>query len=163
MTPKSLKQIGWREWVSLPGLGVPAVKAKLDTGARTSALHATHIQPFTREGAQWVRFTVHPLQRRRRPVFVCEAVVVDQRAVISSNGQRERRYFIRTEITLGDQSWLIDLSLTHREGMSFRMLLGRSAIRGRFVVSPATSFLMGKRLSNAYKNPTIKSTPPVEK
>jgi hypothetical protein len=152
-----LLDIGWREWVSLPQLGVLAVKAKIDTGARTSALHATKITPFKRDGVAMVRFNVRPIQRRRQPEIVCEAEVLEQRTVTSSNGQQQTRYVIRTEIRLGDQSWPIELTLARRRGMTFRMLLGRTAMRHHCVVNPAASYLAGKELSNAYKNVTIAS------
>jgi hypothetical protein len=135
--------IGWREWVSLPDLNVDAIKAKIDTGARTSALHAFRIEPFQREGATWVRFELHPLQRSRAMRVTSEACVVDERSVRSSNGRVDRRYIIKTLLRLGDVAWPIELSLANRDEMGFRMLLGRTALRGRTVIEPGRSFLLG--------------------
>ncbi|MEZ5166035.1 MAG: ATP-dependent zinc protease [Acidimicrobiales bacterium] len=132
--------IGWREWVRFPDLVPEAVKAKVDTGARTSALHAFRIRGFERDGAEWVRFEVHPVQRSSRGSRVVEAPVVEHRRVRSSNGEVESRPVIRTTVELGGQSWPILVTLTTRDEMGFRVLLGRSAIRRRFVVDVARSF-----------------------
>ena len=137
--------VGWREWAGLPDLGVDRIKAKIDTGARTSAIHAFEIRPFERGGAKFVRFSLHPVQRRRQPVIECEAQVVDERVVTSSNGERQRRYVIETAIALGNEVWPIELTLTNRDEMGFRMLLGRRALRRRFVVDPGSSFRLSRR------------------
>ncbi len=134
--------IGWREWVALPGLGIDAIKTKIDTGARTSALHAYEVKRFRRKGKRFVRFYVHPLQRRRRPEVLCEARLIGERTVISSNGEPEHRYVIETDVQIGDRQWPIEITLTNRDEMSFRMLLGRQALRNRFVVDPGSSYKM---------------------
>lgn len=141
---QKLPLIGWREWVTLPGLGLPAVKAKIDTGARTSSLHAYHIEPFKLKGANWVRFCVHPVQRRNDIVEVCEAEVVDRRHVTDSGGHKELRYVVATPLRMGKDEWRIELTLTNRDPMQFRMLLGRQALRGHLMIDPKRSFLMRK-------------------
>lgn len=138
-------RVGWREWVRLTDLGVAAIKAKIDTGARTSALHAFAIEPFRRSGALWVRFDVHPLQRSSSVKIKCEAKAVDERAVRNSGGLVERRYIIQTRLMLGDHAWPIELALANRDQMGFRMLLGRTALEGRALIEPGRSFLTGHR------------------
>jgi hypothetical protein len=137
--------IGWREWVGLPDLGIQQIKAKVDTGARTSSLHAYKIVPFSRDNATYVRFFVHPVQRRRQPEIECTALVVDQRHVTNSGGKASERYVIRTTLWLGDQRWPIELTLTDRDQMGFRMLLGRQAMRRRCIVDPGRSYVMKKQ------------------
>lgn len=136
-----LSIVGWREWVRLPELGLGSIKAKVDTGARTSALHALAQEPFMRDGAPWVRFVVEPRQRDQHTRRVCEAPVVERRLVRNSGGHCQQRYVIRTQLSLGGLRWPIELTLTARPQMGFRMLLGRSAIKGRFVVDPGRSYL----------------------
>jgi hypothetical protein len=131
--------IGWREWVGLPALDVDRIKAKIDTGARSSALHAIHIERFTSRGAPWVRFEIHPLQRGG-PTVVAEAELLDERRVRNPGGRTEMRPVIHTPIELLGQVWDIELTLTPRWGMGFRMLLGREAVRHRFLVDPGRSF-----------------------
>jgi hypothetical protein len=143
--PNECLRVGWREWVRLADLGVGAIKAKIDTGARTSALHAFAIEPFRKSGALWVRFEVHPVQRSSMVKIRCEARAIDERAVRNSGGQVERRYVIKTRLTLGDGSWPIELALANRDQMGFRMLLGRTALEGRALIEPGRSFLAGKR------------------
>lgn len=136
--------IGWREWVALPELGIASLKAKVDTGARTSALHAFFVEPFRAFGRQRVRFGVHPYQGHTNAQAQCIADVIDERDVADSGGHRERRIVIATSIVLGDQSWVVEITLTARDTMRFRMLLGRTAIRGHFFVDPERSFRAGR-------------------
>lgn len=133
--------LGWREWVALPGLGIDAIKCKVDTGARTSALHAFSVQPFEKNNQAWVRFGVHPNQQDETYEVWCEAPVYDKRIVSDSGGNKTERFFIRTELQIGDQCFPIDMSLTNRDTMKFRMLLGRVAMEGRYVVDVSQSFL----------------------
>ena len=136
---------GWREWLSMPGLDIRAIKVKLDTGARTSALHATQITPFERDGIPWVSFVVNPVQRGRKIVIECEAPVVNQRSVRSSSGQAEERYVIKTPVHLGGRKHAIEITLTNRDEMGFRMLLGRSAMKRWLLIDPSKSFLLGEK------------------
>ena len=135
--------IGWREWVEMPGRGVRRVKAKVDTGAKTSSLHVSKLVEFERDGAPWVSFRIHPFQRRREKFKKAEAPIVDIRSVRSSSGQAARRPVIATEIVLAGQRWQVELTLADRSQMGFRMLLGREAFRGRFLVDVAGSFYGG--------------------
>ena len=144
-TPKETLKIGWREWVALPDLDVRAIKAKIDTGARTSALHAYRIEPFRCAGALWLRFELHPIQRSEAMKVTCEARAVDERAVRNSGGGVERRYVIRTLLKLGEEIWPIELALANRDQMGFRMLLGRTALEGRALIEPGRSYLLGAR------------------
>jgi hypothetical protein len=137
--------IGWREWVALPDLGVHLVKAKIDTGARSSALHAFDVEVRRQGRGSQVHFSVRPLQRDDRTVVRCSAALADERWVTSSNGKREMRPVIQTSLQLLDMTWTIELTLTSRDEMGFRMLLGREAIRGRFLVDPSRSFLAQKK------------------
>ncbi|MGD8977786.1 MAG: ATP-dependent zinc protease [Gammaproteobacteria bacterium] len=139
-----LRMLGWREWVRFPDLPLPPIKAKVDTGARTSCLHAFEVSSFERDGKDWVRFRVHPDQRDRSRVAVCEAPVLDRRQVADSGGHREMRWVIETRIEIADQRQRVEMTLTDRDTMRFRMLLGRSAMKGRFTVNPSRSYLCGK-------------------
>lgn len=137
--------LGWREWVGLPGLGIGEIKAKVDTGARTSALHAFELRPFTEKGRHRVEFKVHPRQHDWGTVLVCTADLVGERTVTDSGGHKERRWVINTPLTIGRHSWPIEITLTARYDMKFRMLIGRSALQGRAQVEPSGSYLVGRK------------------
>lgn len=155
--------VGWREWVELPALGLPAIKAKVDTGARTSALHAWRVEPYTEGGSPWVRFHMHPLQRDTELSVVCDAPVHDRRLVSDSGGHREMRYVIETPIRMAERDWKIEVTLTDRDTMLFRMLLGRQAMRGLRVL-PDASFLTQPSLSRADAGELYnESAPPKER
>lgn len=142
--------IGWREWLALPELQIPAIKEKIDTGARTSALHAFFVEPFKKDGIQMVRFGVHPLQKRLDLEIVCEAPVKDYRSVSDSGGHREMRYVIETDICFGDRTLRAELTLTNRDNMRFRMLLGRTAM-AEMSVLPDKSYLTGRLKHKNYR------------
>ena len=139
-----LTSIGWREWVALPDLGLPAIKAKIDTGARTSALHAFVIDPYQQDGIDMLRFLIHPIQRNQDFQVECHCPVYDMREVTDSGGHREMRYVIQSNVRIGNGSWPIELTLTNRDTMSFRMLLGRKAMEQRFIVDPGAEYINGK-------------------
>lgn len=139
-----LPVIGWREWVGLPDLGIPAVKVKVDTGARSSSLHAMNVVEFDKEDEKWVRFAVQPVQRDDDVVVETEARVLEYRTVRSSSGRAERRPVIQTKIKLLDMVWPVELTLSNRRKMGFRMLLGREAFRKRFLIDAGASFFGGK-------------------
>jgi len=139
------KVLGWREWVRLPDLNVGRIKAKIDTGARTSCLHAFEITPFTRDGHTYVNFIVHPVQRQSKPEIKCTARVVDYRGVTDSGGRVEQRYVICTYLKLGASRWEIELTLTNRDQMGFRMLIGRQALKGRYLVDTGRSFIARRK------------------
>jgi len=136
--------IGWREWCALPELGLPGVAAKIDTGAKTSSLHAFKIKTFQRDGQLWARFNIHPIQRHRRPEIHCEARVIDKRIVTSSNGRGEPRLVIGTKMVLGPYRFATEITLSNRDEMGFRMLIGRKALARRFVVDPSLSMTLGE-------------------
>jgi hypothetical protein len=138
--------IGWREWVGLPQLGIEAVKAKIDTGATTSAIHAIHVERFRRRGRDFVRFQVHPLQKETHLTVSAEAPLLDFRNVRSSSGHETPRPVIRTQVELFEDCWPIELTLANRDQMGFRMLLGRQAIRDRFLVDAGTSYRDSSRV-----------------
>jgi len=141
---KEKRVIGWREWIALPDLGVKRIKVKVDTGARTSALHASNIEFFTRRGLHWVRFDIHPKQRDTRSTVHAEAQLLGQRPVRNSGGRAEHRVVIHTPMRFLDEVWPIEVTLTGRDQMGFRMLLGREALRRRFTVDPARSYVGGR-------------------
>jgi len=149
--------LGWEEWVSLPTLGLPAIKAKIDTGARTSALHAVAVEPFGSERNPQVRFIMHPNPDDPSIEVICSAKVIDRRLVSSSNGERESRFVIEAPMTINGETWPIHITLTNRETMGYRMLLGRSAITEYMHIVPSASFLQPTLSFDAYKKPRRKN------
>ena len=140
-----LPTLGWREWVSLPELGLKRIKAKVDSGARTSSLHAFEVRDFEESGIHRVEFKMHPNQHDDQTVAVCVADIVDERSVRDSGGHKEQRWVIETPLTIGAITWNVEINLTSRDDMRFRMLLGRTALRGRALIDPARSYVQGKR------------------
>lgn len=136
--------IGWREWVRLPELGITRVKAKIDTGARSSSLHAFDIRTFQQRSKTFVRFRVHPLQRNTKRKVECEAEVLDFRKVKSSSGHAQERPVIMTTVDVLGETWQVEVTLANRDTMGFRMLLGREAVRGKFLVDAGKSFYAGR-------------------
>ena len=146
--PNSKIIAGSEEWCAFPALGIPAIKARIDSGAKTSSIHAFNIQKFRRDGETWVSFEVHPLQNNRKTVIRCERPVLDKRGVKSSSGVSETRYVIGTTIRVGSDNWDIELTLANRDSMGYRMLLGREAMSGRMLVDPSISFALGEVSTN---------------
>jgi hypothetical protein len=136
--------LGWRERLALPQLGIDLLRAKLDTGARSSSLHVDTLETFQRDGAVWLRFTVSGRHRQQVPAMLCEAPALDRRMVTDTGGRSAARWFIRTDVLLGGRLFPIDINLTDRRHMLFPMLLGRSALDGRFAVDPALSYTQPK-------------------
>ncbi|NJO35966.1 MAG: ATP-dependent zinc protease, partial [Rhodospirillales bacterium] len=145
--------LGWEEWLSLPDLGLPAIKAKVDTGARTSALHAFTIEPFGSPSKPMVRFGVHPIPGRDDVEIYCTAEVLDRREVTSSNGEREQRYVISSRVQMGERVWPIEVTLANRDSMAYRMLLGRQAIKDDMFVDPTSSFRQPRLGYRVYGRP----------
>lgn len=137
-----LIQVGWSEWCCLPGLDIPYIKAKVDTGAKTSALHAFDIEADSDD--KIVKFNVHPVQGDSKIRIPCEAEIIDIRSVMSSNGHIERRYVIKTPLRLGEKKWKIEITLSNRDPLQYRMLLGREALQKRVLVDPQHTLLLGK-------------------
>lgn len=140
-----LSVIGLREWVALPDLGISQMIAKVDSGAKTSALHASNIATFERDGQDWVRFDAHVGSRSKQKTRTCEARLIDLKRIKSSNGQLQERLVIRTSLVLGDRSWLVDFTLTCRKAMRYRMLLGCTAMQeAQLVINPGLRFVQDK-------------------
>lgn len=148
--------LGSEEWCSFPELGIPTIKARVDSGAKTSALHAINIQPYMKNGENWVKFDINPIQNNLKTTIHCDAPLIDKRIVKSSSGFRERRFVIQTLYKIGDLSWPIQMTLTNRDSMGFRMLLGREAMSGRILVDPERKYLLGQpsvdNLKSYYKD-----------
>ncbi len=148
--------LGSEEWCSFPELGIPTIKARVDSGAKTSAMHAINIAPFIKNDANWVKFDINPIQNNIKTIIHCEAPLIDKRIVKSSSGYREHRYVIQTHIKIGDAKWPIEMTLTNRDSMGFRMLLGREAMSGRVLVDPEQKYLLGQpspeTLKELYQN-----------
>lgn len=140
--------LGWREWLAMPQLGIAALKGKLDTGARSSSLHVESLQPFERDGATWLRFVVR-IGRRHPHLVACEARAIGRRKVTDSGGRSSERWFIRSELTLAGRRFEADINLTDRRRMLFPLLVGRSALEGRFSVDPARSYVGPRPLPSA--------------
>lgn len=136
--------LGWREWAALPKLDIKRIKAKLDTGAKTSTLHAFYVEPYRHKGAAWVRFGVHPLQRNKKVERHCHAEILEQRWIMDSGGHKDKRYVIQTELHIGSLGFPIELTLTNRDNLQFRLLVGRTALSKHFAVDPARSYIIGK-------------------
>ena len=136
--------VGWREWVALPQAGVPWVKAKIDTGARSSAIHAFDLEAFEQDGREWVRFSIHPWQRSDEDHVELTLPVLDRREVRSSNGQVEQRYAVALDVTLAGRTITTVMTLSNRDEMGFRMLIGREALERGFLVETSRSYAVGK-------------------
>ncbi len=150
---KAKTLIGWRECIGLPDFGIDQIKAKIDTGARTSALHAFKPRKFKKDDEDWVRFIIHPKRRKKSGAVSCEAKVIDTRVVVSSNGARERRMFIATNFRLGPYTFPVEVSLTNRDEMGYRMLVGRQALKKKFIVDPGTAYTFGGELGSGSGSP----------
>lgn len=148
MTNDNKLVVGSEEWCSFPSLSIPAIKARVDSGAKTSSIHAFNIQSFNRNNQAWVSFEVHPIQSDRKTTVRCESPIVDRRYVKSSSGSREKRYVISAPVQIGGDIWEIELTLTNRDSMGYRMLLGREAMSGRMLVDPSASLLLGEISNN---------------
>lgn len=154
---KSKKVIGWKEWFGLDCLSLPAIKGKIDTGAKTSALHAFNIESFYIENVEYVKFDIHPLQKNKKLTRTCIARVIDQRMVSDSGGRKEKRFVIKSDLRIGESNFRIELTLANRDSMTFRMLLGREAVKqAKMLVDPSKSFLQGglkrKEILKLYRN-----------
>lgn len=158
--PAPQLKLGWEEWVSLPELGLPALRAKVDTGARTSSLHATEIETFGPQNAPKVRFMVHPIPGQYDLEIPCSAPITDRREVTSSNGEKEMRYVIQTKLEVAGQTWTVELTLTDRRGMAKHMLLGRQALTENMTVVPGERFCQPQLDYSVYSSASIRKTAP---
>jgi len=141
---KPKKIIGWKEWFNLDCIGLPAIKGKIDTGAKTSSLHAFNIESFYIEDVEYVKFDIHPLQKNKRLVRSCVARVIEQRMVSDSGGNKEKRFVIKSNLRIGEKKIRIEITLANRDTMAFRMLLGREAVKQlKLLVDPSKSFVQG--------------------
>lgn len=154
--------VGSEEWCSFPVLGIPTIKARVDSGAKTSAMHAINIAPFIKNEENWVKFDINPIQNNNKTVIHCESKLVDKRIVKSSSGFREQRYVIGAELEIGGKKWTIEITLTNRDSMGFRMLLGREAMSGRVLVDPEEKYLLGQPTNENLKE-LYKTTEKAEK
>lgn len=160
MTPAGKKIIiGKEEWCALTELGLPAIKARIDSGAKTSALHAFNIQPFEENGEKYVHFDIHPLQDNRKIIQRCKGKVIDKRDIKSSSGEKEKRHVISTALTLGGKTWEIEVTLTNRDSMGYRMLLGREAMEGRVLIDPEAAMHLGNIPPEAVRTHYKTTTP----
>ncbi|WP_445452168.1 30S ribosomal protein S6--L-glutamate ligase [Flavobacterium sp. 25HG05S-40] len=157
--PQNKIILGSEEWCTFPELGIPAIKARVDSGAKTSALHAINIAPFIKDAENWVKFDINPIQNNIKTVIHCEAKLIDKRIVKSSSGYREQRFVIQTILKIGNDSWEIEMTLTNRDSMGFRMLLGREAMSGRILVDPEQKYLLGQTSVESLKELYIDSVP----
>lgn len=158
--PPDTLQFGWEEWISLPAMGVPALRAKVDTGARTSALHAFDIELFGPSSKPKVRFTVHPIPGREDLVIPCSAPIIDRREIASSNGEKELRYVIESEMEVAGQSWPIEITLTDRSTMNSRMLLGRQALKDHISIVATDRFLQPELSYDVYHSKRMREVQP---
>lgn len=137
--------LGWREWIALPDLNIERILAKVDTGAKTCALHTFYIEEFDKDGDSWLRFGVHPEQDSTQIVIHCEAIEKDRREVTDSGGHKEMRYVIEPTLRIGEVEFKAEITLTNRDNMTYRILLGRNALSRRFLVDPSRSYLLKEK------------------
>ena len=140
---ESKAMLGWREWASLPQFNINQIKAKIDTGARSSALHAFTIEPYRKGGQRWVMFAIHPIQKISDISIECHSVIKDRRIVTDSGGHKQRRYVIETQLILGQKLITAEMTLTNRDTMLFRLLIGRTSLNNHFIINPSASYLQG--------------------
>ena len=141
---EQILDVGWAEWIAIPELGIPYIAAKIDTGARTSCLHTFSAEPFSRDGETWLRFGLHPIKGDNNIEIWRELKAVDQRNVTDSGGHTEERWVVETDVIIGGNTYRIDMTLTNRDTMAYRMLLGRTAMKDQIRVNPGSKWLAGK-------------------